>query len=75
MLQLSFGKEIKILKSNSRSEIRRSSNISQLDVFIDNEELLRVGGKLKNSSLDSILKLPVLLPKRHPKKVTYMIII
>ena len=71
--ELSFGKEIETLKSNARSEIPKSSNISQLDVFIDNEGLLGVGGRLKNSSLDSNLKHPVLLPKKH--QVTDMIII
>ena len=43
-----------------------------IDVFIDNEWLLLVGKKLKNSSLNSSLKHPVLLPKKH--QVTYMII-
>ena len=71
--ELLFGKEIEILKSNARSEIAKFSNISQLDVFIDNEGLLRVGGRLKNSSLGSILKHPVLLPKKH--QVIDMIII
>ena len=33
---LSFGKEIEILKSNSRSEVSNSSNVSQSDLFIDN---------------------------------------
>ena len=56
--ELSFGKEIETLKSNAKSEIPKSSNISQLDVFVDNEGLLRVGGRLKNSSLDSDLKHP-----------------
>ena len=71
--ELLFGKEIEILKSNARSEIPKFNNISQLDVFIDNEGLLRVGGRLKNSSLGSILKYPVLLPKKH--QVIDMIII
>ena len=32
----SFDKKIEILKSNTRSEIPKSSNILHLDVFIDN---------------------------------------
>ena len=71
--ELSFGNEIEILKSNARSEIPKSSNISHLDVFTDNEGLLHVGGRLKNSSLDSNLKHPVLLPRKH--KMTNMMII
>ena len=69
--ELSFCEEIGILKSNARSEIPKSSNVSQLDVFIDNEGLLQIGGRL--SFLDSNLKYPVLLPKKH--QVTDMIII
>ena len=71
--ELSFGNETEILKSNARSEVPKSSNISHLDVFTDNEGLLHVGGRLKNSSLDSNLKHPVLLPKKH--KMTDMMII
>ena len=68
--ELSIGKDNEFLKSNTRCEIPKASNISQLDVFIDNEALLHIGGRLKNSSLDSNLKHPALLPK---KNVTDMI--
>ena len=70
--ELSFGKEIEALLPNARYEILISSNIPKLDIFIDNKGLLRVGRRLKNSSLDSSLKYPVLLPKKH--QVTDMIV-
>ena len=37
--ELTFGKEIEILKSNATSEIRKCSNITLSDMLIDNEEL------------------------------------
>ena len=48
-----------------------SSNIPKLDIFIDNEGLLCVGRRLKNSSFNASLKYPALLPKKH--QVTDMI--
>lgn len=43
----------------------KSGNILQLDVFIDNEGLMLVYGRLKNSSMDSSLKHLVLLSMKN----------
>lgn len=37
-----------------------------MDVFLDQDGLLRVGGRLKNASLPTTVKHPVLIPKDHP---------
>ena len=43
----------------------KSGNILQLDVFIENEGLMLVYGRLKNSSMDSSLKHLVLLSMKN----------
>jgi len=42
-----------------------STRIQRLAPFIDKDGLIRVGGRLKNASLDYDVKHPVLLPKNH----------
>ena len=46
----SFTNEIKQLKSEKKM-VLESSGISQLDPFLDNRGILRVGGRLINSNL------------------------
>ena len=53
LLELSFDKEMEILKSIARTGIPISSNISQFDIFVDNDELLNVGGRSNNSPTNS----------------------
>ena len=43
----------------------KSSNLLRLDPFLDPNGLLRVGGRLRNSTLEYQEKHPVLLPKGH----------
>lgn len=43
----------------------KSGNVLQLDVFIENEGLMLVYGRLKNSSMDSSLKHLVLLSMKN----------
>ena len=63
-----FQPEIEILKSKSQKNFNlpKSSNIYQLDPFIDESGLLRVGGRLKRSLLQQNIKHPLLLPKKSP---------
>lgn len=42
-----------------------SSRISKLAPFLDNQGILRVGGRLKNASLPYDAQHPILLPKNH----------
>ncbi|XP_017481279.1 PREDICTED: uncharacterized protein LOC108370462 [Rhagoletis zephyria] len=58
------------LKSCER--VKPNSCISSLSPFIDDEALVRVGGRLKNSALDFDGQHPIILPRRHP--VTHAII-
>lgn len=46
-------------------ERKRKSDLSRLDPFVDNDGILRVGGRLRRADLDYGEKHPILLPKRH----------
>ena len=60
----SFANEIADLESDA-SMVRGSSSLRKLDPFLDDEGVLRVGGRVQNSTLDFQVKHPVLLPKDH----------
>ena len=72
-----FKEEYKWLKlmegkaSDSRRWNRKCS-ISQLDPFIDESNLIRVGGRLQNSHVSDDCKHPILLPRKG--EVSYLII-
>ncbi|XP_070067157.1 uncharacterized protein [Drosophila virilis] len=53
--------------------VKRSSSMASLAPFLDDFGLLRIGGRLKNSSLDFSARHPIILPRQHP--VTRAIII
>ena len=57
-----FQEEIKQLNSGSLSK-RRNFQLHSLDPFIDDQGYLRVGGRLKQSTLPFEIKHPVILPK------------
>ena len=58
----SFANEIKQLKLDKKM-VPESSSISQLDPFLDNRGILRVGGRLRKSNLTGENH-PVILPKK-----------
>ncbi|GFY75037.1 integrase catalytic domain-containing protein [Trichonephila inaurata madagascariensis] len=58
-----FNFEIKCLKN--KQPIPRNSKILSLNVFIDDNEILRVDGRLKFSELTESQKHQILLPKSH----------
>lgn len=61
------------LKSLSRgTSLPRHSPLYSLDAFLDEDGVLRVGGRLKNSSLPSPIKHPAIIPKDH--HITRMLI-
>ncbi|XP_076229449.1 uncharacterized protein LOC116429801 [Nomia melanderi] len=64
-----FAKEIHSLKG---SKVLKTGKLVNLNPFLDDEDILRVGGKLKHAPLRYTQKHPILLPHRH--KVTEMII-
>jgi hypothetical protein len=51
-----------LLKAES---LPQGSSITKLDPFLDDKGILRVGGRLRHSSLPFEVKHPVLLPKHH----------
>lgn len=58
-----FADEIKCLRN--KTNINKKSKLAKLCVFLDDNDLLRVGGRLKNACLPFEAKHQVLLPKKH----------
>ena len=75
--QKHFREEYKWLKlmkrkgSDSRG-LNRKFRVSQLDLFIDESDVIRVGGRLQNSHISDDCKHPILLPRKG--KVSDLII-
>ncbi|KAL0809310.1 hypothetical protein ABMA28_011521 [Loxostege sticticalis] len=59
-----FKEDIRALESNT--EDRKKSKLQHLNLFLDGNRLLRVGGRLEQSSREYDSKHPILLPK-HSK--------
>lgn len=57
-----FSDEIRKIKDNQPI---KQSRIANLSPFLDDQGLLRVGGRLQNSNLGISSKHPILLPNRH----------
>ena len=71
-----FSKELSSLKqekedqNHSKSErkkrvVSKSSTLLRLDPFIDENGLIRVGGRIRNVSIDDKAKHPIVLPKKE----------
>ena len=61
-----FPEEFKVLSSPGETKtVPKSSNLLRLDPFLDPNGLLRVGGRLRNSTLEYQEKHPKVLPKGH----------
>ena len=72
-----FAAEIKSLRprdcsSDGQGRLKGNSKISQLDLFLDEDGVLRLGGRLRKSYLNDGCKHPVLLPKEE--RITLLII-
>ena len=61
---LHFSKEVTLLKE--ASPVPRSSPLHMLNPFLDDKDIIRVGGRLSNSNLNFSRKHPVILPKKSP---------
>ena len=57
-----FGDELH--KMSCGQSVAKNSALARLNPFVDQNGLIRVGGRLTNSSLDSDLKTPVILPRK-----------
>ncbi|XP_015920366.2 uncharacterized protein [Parasteatoda tepidariorum] len=66
-----FSNEYQQLKNNKA--VSSSSKILSLNLFLDEESLIRAGGRLENTQLSNERKHPILLPKNH--HLTNLIII
>lgn len=60
MQSIHFAEDIALLKNNKSP----SKKLRKLSVFIDEENIVRIGGRLSNSDLPFEVKHPILLPKR-----------
>ena len=58
-----FKEEIEDLEKGKR--VQNRSSILKLDPFLDEEKLLRVGGRIDNSDYSYEKKHPIILPKAH----------
>ena len=52
-------------KAKSKKDTLKASSLRGLDPFIDDNGILRVGGRLRRSTLDFTEKHPAILPKNH----------
>lgn len=58
-----YGQELECIQRQEK--IPKASPLQDLDIFIDSEGLLRVGGRLLNSSLEQREKTPLIIPGQH----------
>ncbi|KAK3883300.1 hypothetical protein Pcinc_012337 [Petrolisthes cinctipes] len=61
--RLHFVKELGAL--SSQNAVCRGSPLFKLDVFLDEDGLIRVGGRIRQSSLSDDVKHPVVFPSNH----------
>ena len=66
--QSAFHQEIQLLKRGK--ELPEGNSVAELSPFLDERELLCVGGRLRNSDLPQISKHPCLLPAKHPLSIS-----
>ncbi|XP_076661119.1 uncharacterized protein LOC143364992 [Halictus rubicundus] len=59
-----FSTEITSLQK--QQALPKSSSLRSLNIFLDNNGLLRVGGRLSNAPIDYDQKHPIILPSKHP---------
>jgi len=58
-----FRTELHLLKNNK--SLSKNSNILRLNPFIDSNSVLKVGGRLRYTSVSYNYKHPILLPDKH----------
>ena len=64
MVQLKyFNEELKQLKMKNKENVKISSKISSLNPYLDENGIIRVGGRLEKSDINKDSKHPILMPK------------
>ena len=58
-----YGKEIKLLSKESK--LPHHNKLHQLDLFLDTDGHLKVGGRLCHSTFSDSFKHPIVIPKEH----------
>ncbi len=58
-----FTEEVKCLRTNRK--VFKQSRLISLNPFLDNSQIIRVGGRLSNSNLTFDRKHPIILPSNH----------
>lgn len=58
-----FEDEIKSIKQEGN--VLRKSRLIALNSFLDEQEILRVGGRLKHAEIQEAFKYPIILPPSH----------
>ena len=61
-----FKDEVEQITKQSNTTLKKSSPLHKLQPFLDENQLLRVGGRLQNSNLPRNIKHPLILPKNNP---------
>ena len=63
MVQLKyFNEELKQLKMKNKENVKISSKISSLNLYLDENGIIRVGGRLEKSDINNECKHPILMP-------------
>ena len=55
-----------VVKLQTSRQVSKSSRLRDLDPFLDDDNIIRVGGRLRHSALDFVSKHPPILPFDHP---------
>ena len=58
-----FNEELKQLKMKNKINVKISSKISSLSPYLDENGIIRVGGRLEKSDINNECKHPILMPK------------
>lgn len=61
--QLVYGKEIENLKKNK--SVTKGSSLITFAPYLDEKEILRVGGRLQNASIPELSKHPIIIPRNQ----------
>ena len=62
----SYNEDIAVLAVGPKETVENTSNLLSLNPFLDDKGMLRVGGRLENSSLSYYQKYPVILSPKDP---------
>ncbi|XP_045445674.1 uncharacterized protein LOC123653728 [Melitaea cinxia] len=65
-----FTEDIKSLKTKKR--VKKTSKLKALDSYLDEDGILKVGGRLRNSELANEVKHPIILG--HASRLTYLVV-